>query len=124
MRYRPCDRCGAVEEDEFDSESDSYHPMCVESAIAYGVLAWLCFDCRKSWHKLYKSQHLTKEYSEASLKFEFWKSQVSAGRESNIDEGLTLWKNLDLLEIKLNNFANEWLISDVDYNSPNSNTPH
>jgi len=121
MKSRPCERCGAAESDEFE---DSYHPMCHEVQIAYGVLAWLCFDCRKSWHKVIKCQKISKEYAEKSLRFEHWKATVASDNGGNVDDGLNLWQSLDKLEIKLNEFANEWLIQDVDYSSPNSNTPY
>lgn len=121
MKSRPCERCGAVESDEFTE--NSYHPMCHEVQIAYGVLAWLCFDCRKSWYKIIKCQKLSKEYAETSLRFEHWKATIST-KNNDVLDGLSLWQSLDKLEIKLNEFANEWLIQDVDYSSPNSNTPY
>jgi len=117
-KNRPCERCGA-EEDDYDSKPDT---MCTEVQMAFGVLAWLCFDCRKKWHQAMKSQILSKQYSEASLRFEHWKLVVAANGSGTIDDGIRLWQNLDALELKLNNFSHEWLIQDVGENSPNSNS--
>jgi len=116
---RPCERCGATLDEEYGS--DQYHPMCAESQIAYGIVAWLCFDCRKAWHRKMKNQMLSRQYSEASLRFEFWKAVISAKGVGDVEEGLRLWRELDALEVKLNNYANEWLILDPDHNSPNRN---
>lgn len=117
---RPCERCGATLDTE-DYGSEKYHPMCAETQIAYGIIAWMCFECRKSWHREMKNQMLSKQYSEASLRFEYWKAVIAAKGEGNIEEGLRLWRDLDAIEVKLNNFANEWLICDPDNDSPNRN---
>ncbi len=123
VKSRPCERCGAVIEcdDYMWDNKQIYEPMCAETQIAYGIVAWLCFDCRKAWHHEMKDQLLSKQYSEASLRLEFWKAKVMASGVGDVDEGLQLWRNLDALEVKLNNYANEWLLSDPDRNSPNSN---
>lgn len=116
---RPCERCGATLESEYGCEQ--YHPMCSETVLAYGVVSWICYDCRKDWHSESKDQQLSREYSEASLRFEFWKASVHAKGEGDVEEGLRLWRILDELEVKLNRFASEWLVSDPDRNGPNSN---
>lgn len=109
---RPCERCGASE--EYVEEYGKPDPMCAEIAVAYGVIAWLCFDCRKAWHSKMKSEMLSKQYSEATLRFEHWKAVTAASGTGDIEEGLTLWRQLDTIEAKLNALANEWLIADVD----------
>lgn len=115
-QLRPCDRCGVRWGDFGDGEIslDShirYHPMSAEVKMAYGIVAWLCYDCRKAWHKDVKNNILSKQYSEAMLEFEYWKSIISSKGEGNFEEGLGLFRKLDDLELKLNDFANEWLIS-------------
>ena len=115
MNSRPCERCGVTLNLEYSIQSaNSYDPMCMEVVLAYGILAWLCFDCRKDWHKVYKSHRLSKEYSEASIRLEHWRSLLTAGKDVQIDDGIKLWSNIDSLEMRLNNYANEWLIKDLD----------
>lgn len=117
---RPCERCGAVlDHEEYGAER--YHPMCNETVIAYGVVTWICYDCRKDWYREAKDQQLSREYSEASLRYEFWKDTVAAKGEGDVEEGLRLWRALDALEVKLNKFASEWLISDPGMDSENRN---
>lgn len=104
---RPCERCGNV------SDISNYL-MCQEIVMAHGVVAWICFDCRKEWHKVSKNQKLSVEYSEASLRFEYWKSKLVACGEGSFEDGLEAWRALDKLEIKLSSLASQWLITDTD----------
>jgi hypothetical protein len=115
---RACERCGAIDGSDYDSD-DRPAAMCVEIQIAYGVMAWLCFDCRKQWYSKIRSEMLSKQYSETTLRFEHWKALVAAKGKGDIEDGLNLWRQLDELENKLNALAHEWLIHDVD-GSPNS----
>lgn len=110
---RACERCGA--DDTSDYESDNRPAaMCGEIQIAYGVIAWLCFDCRKQWHAKIRNEMLSKQYSETTLRFEHWKAVVAAKGDGDIEEGLGYWRQLDQLETKLNALAHEWLIDDIE----------
>jgi hypothetical protein len=85
--------------------------MCTEVQIAFGLLAWLCHDCRKAWHKQMKEHPLHKEFSEAQLKLEFWKARVGPMTPSFLlEEGLIALREVIELERKANDFANQWLI--------------
>jgi len=123
MNGRACERCG-----NFDVRSDGGGPfdgmesndeetneripaLCSEVQMAFGLLAWLCHDCRKAYFKMSKNHELTREYGEASLRLEFWKARIGENTpKSEVVEGLELWQMVDSLERKMNDFANEWLI--------------
>ena len=110
---RPCERCCATIDTDFGSDgSENYHPMCTEIVLAYGVVSWICYDCRKDWHRVINENPLTKEYSEVSLRYDYWKATVAASGQGDVEFGLQLWKQLDDLERKLNNFANQWIKDD------------
>lgn len=110
--YKACDRCGSSDNDEYDTIEPC---MCAEVQIAFGLIAWLCHSCRKEFHRFIKDHPISKEYGEATLKFEFWKARVGPDSDpSFVNEGLALWKSIDELELKMNETANRWLISDLD----------
>lgn len=132
MAGKPCDRCGACDGmHEHQEYSDDYgiggignddgddNPqvpaMCMEVHVAFGLVSWLCHDCRKEYHRVAKSHPLNKDYGEAALRLEFWKARVGPETPQDaIDEGLKLWRITEELELKINEFANHWLISDPD----------
>tara|TARA_R110000751_G_scaffold284624_3_gene388606 strand:+ start:2415 stop:2765 length:351 start_codon:yes stop_codon:yes gene_type:complete len=111
---KPCGRCGAG-----DSEYGDSHAYCGEVEVAFGLLAWLCFDCRKEYHRFAKNHPLNKEYGEALLRLEYWRDIASSGMLNEppdiiIDKGIKLWNNVDDLQAKVNEVANQWMISDPD----------
>lgn len=127
MAGKRCDRCGACDNmqdhnpyqedyghDEEDKE-DTVPAMCAEVHVAFGLVSWLCHDCRKEYHRFAKNHPLNKEYGEAALRLEFWKARVGPETpEDSIDEGIRLWQKVEELELKMNEIANHWLISDPD----------
>lgn len=109
---RPCDRCGAgMIDSEYVPEGKAvHHPMCSEFHMAHGVVAWLCFDCRRMWHQEIDGHDLAKEYEEASFRLEFWKTRVDEKTtDEQIEKGLELYKRCSELERRINMYANEWL---------------
>ncbi|MHA2401347.1 MAG: hypothetical protein ACXADH_00030 [Candidatus Kariarchaeaceae archaeon] len=108
---KPCGRCGAG-----DSEYGDQPAYCAEVEVAFGLLAWLCFDCRKEYHRFAKSHPLNKEYGEALLRFEFWRDHLpeTTPRDIAIEEGIALWNKVDDIQLKVNEVANQWMISDPD----------
>jgi hypothetical protein len=111
---KPCDRCGACDHAEIYEEEQT-PVMCTEVHLAFGLISWLCYGCRKEYHRFAKNHPLNKKYGEALLRLEFWKARVGPGTPpTSIDEGLKLWREVEQLELKLNEVANRWLISDPD----------
>lgn len=133
MAPRPCERCGAAASDsqlfeginesfmqgaiEDDSpQNEAYDAMCMEVQIAYGLVAWLCHDCRKEYHRYAKDLQLNIDYAELSLRFEFWKARVGVGTPPDeIEKGLELWRQMESIEKLINDDANRWLLSSTDY---------
>lgn len=110
FKPRPCDKCGAGNLD-YTTDGAKEHPLCREVQLAFGLVAWLCMDCRKAWHKHVKNHPLNREYMKAQMKLEFWKARISpASRDSDLDEGTNLLLAVDELELQLNDEANKWLI--------------
>jgi len=110
FKPRPCDKCGAGNLD-YTISSPKEHPLCREIQLAFGLVAWLCIDCRKSWCVYIKNHPLNRDYMKAQIKLEFWKSRVSpASREDDLIEGTNLLLAVDELELQLNDEANKWLI--------------
>lgn len=125
MAGKPCDRCGACDDDgrnsnpygeDFEQDDHDQEPaMCAEVHVAFGLVSWLCHNCRKEYHRFAKNHPLNQEYGEAALRLEFWKARV--GPETppdSIEEGLELWRKVEQLELGINESANEWLITDPD----------
>lgn len=121
---KPCGRCGAG-----DSEYGDQPAYCAEVEVAFGLLAWLCFDCRKEYHRFAKSHPLNKEYGEALLSLEYWRDATESERsmdedlerlkidykgKSQLQKGIALWNNVDDIQNKVNEVANQWMISDPD----------
>lgn len=117
MAGKPCDRCGACNKDvnAYDDFEEQEPAMCAEVHVAFGLVSWLCFNCRREYHRFSKSHPLNRIYGEASLSFSFWESRVGPNTPSNsINEGLELWRNVENIEMMINEAANKWLISDLD----------
>lgn len=110
---RPCDRCGAGS-DSGQFEPSITHPMCQEFQLAYGVVAYLCFECRSQWHKVIDLHEASDRYSEAKFKLEFWQAQVSAGSPEHrrVEDGLRLWKDVRNIEEEIRKMASRWLRSE------------
>lgn len=107
---RTCDRCGASGDDR--SKPD---PLCMEVQLAFGLVSWLCHPCRKDWHRMFKTHELQDQYAEASLRLEFWKARVGTNTPDDaIDEGLKLYKDVNDLELAINEAANQWMVGDLD----------
>lgn len=107
---KPCGRCGAG-----DAEYGETPAYCAEVEVAFGLLAWLCFDCRKEYHRFAKNHQLNKQYGEALLRLEFWRDTISPDTPpEEIEVGIKLWNIVDDLQSKVNDVANQWMISDPD----------
>jgi len=121
---KPCGRCGAG-----DSEYGDQPAYCAEVEVAFGLLAWLCFDCRKEYHRFAKSHPLNKEYGVALLSLEYWRDTIESPSiedrdmerlnldmkgKSPLQIGIALWNNVDDIQNKVNEVANQWMISDPD----------
>ena len=123
MNGRPCVRCGNADklgsmgpsDDEWrDDEDDNKVPaLCSEVQMAFGLIGWLCHDCRKEYFRLAKDSPLTQEYGEAVFKLEFWKARIGPDTpQESLEEGLGLWREVEKIELKVNLAANKWLITD------------
>ena len=108
---RPCDRCGAgnieyVQSNRFPAA------LCGEVQMAFGLIAWLCHDCRKQWHKTFKNLPLHREYVIKQLEIEFWRARVGESTPvEELERGKTIVNQLEDMELKINEIANEWLIN-------------
>jgi hypothetical protein len=102
--------------DNWEGESDDRPAaLCSEVRLAYGLVAWLCHDCRKEYFRETKNHPLSEKYGEASLRLEFWKARIGPGTSADgIEEGLKLWKIVEGIEREINAVACKWLVGDVD----------
>jgi hypothetical protein len=106
---RPCDRCGCGAGDEADMQRPE--PMMGEIQLAFGLTTWICHDCRKDWHRIFKEHPLNRRYSHASLELEFWKARVGENTpQEELKKGLELFDKIEDLELEINKAANEWLL--------------
>lgn len=108
---RPCDRCGAGNL-EYNEDNKIINALCAEVQMAFGLIAWLCHDCRKQWHMFIKNHDYNRHILIAQLELEFWKARI--GQLTHIDElteGKRLLNIIEDLENKINDIANEWLIT-------------
>lgn len=111
--FRTCERCGCGSDDDADMERPE--PMCAEVQLAFGLTSWVCFDCRKDWHRIFKEHPLNRKYSHATLRLEFWKARVGQGTSpEEVEEGIELYDAVEDLELEINRAANEWLVGGVD----------
>lgn len=109
---RPCDRCGAGTFDtDYTEDKSVITPMCAEVHITSSVITWLCFNCRRAWHRTIDEHSLAIEYEESSFIFENWKIRVNKDTtDAEVEKGLELYRKMNNLERQINNFANEWLL--------------
>ena len=109
---KPCSRCGAGTIDEdYQEEQKIEAVLCGEVQMAFGLIAWLCHQCRRDWHRQMKEHPLQREYSILQLKLEFWRNRIGPDTpDEKLDEGLKLVNAIEDMELKINNFANEWLM--------------
>ena len=109
---RPCDKCGAGDI-EYTKHKPKEHPLCREVQMAFGLVAWLCIDCRREWHKFVKNHELNRKYMKAQMALEFWKARVCPTTPpESLEEGIKLIMEVDDLELLLNDEANKWLINE------------
>lgn len=106
---RPCDRCGAG---NVEYAKDRIRAaLCGEVQMAFGLIAWLCHDCRKQWHKSYRDLPLHREYVLCQVEIEFWRARLGTTTpDSELERGINLANRLEDLELKINEIANHWLI--------------
>jgi len=105
MAQQECERCNAGGNESYQ-DSD---PRCGEIQLAYGFIAWLCFSCRREWIRKQRLHEATARFSEASLRLEHWKAQVSATGKADIEDGLRLYKNLDMIEREMLHLAEQFM---------------
>jgi len=105
---RCCERCG-------DGDNmERPEPMLAEVHLAFGVVCWICFNCRKDWHRMFKEHPQSKVYTHAQIKMELWKTRCDLGKIDKPDEGIKLMDEIEDIEIEINQLANAWLIGTVD----------
>lgn len=123
MNGRPCVRCGNADKlggpmsDDWrgDDEGDKIPALCSEVQMAFGLIAWMCHDCRREYFRVAKDSPLTAEYGEAAFRLEFWKARLGPDTSADaVEEGLRLWREVERIEIDVNIVANKWLITDSD----------
>lgn len=115
---RPCDRCGCGDIGETEPSYDESArfdnlkeaPMCTEFHLAYGLLAWLCYTCRRDWHKKIENHNLSAEYSQIQLRLDHWKASLVSKNPLSVGVGLELLKRSGEIEKEINTIANTWLI--------------
>src|SRR4051812_8674224 len=105
---RPCDRCGCGDTTPYGDGQQQ--PLCCEFQLGYGIISWLCFDCRRAWIKIMEANQLGQQYSEKAFELEFWKNRVGETTpESEFTRGLQLYRELCDVEKRIKNFATGWL---------------
>ena len=108
---RPCDRCGTGNIEYVPDDNKITNSLCAEVQMAFGLIAWLCHDCRKQWHVFIKNHKCSRQMLLIQLELEFWKARIGPDtNKSELSEGLRLLNIVEDLEIAINNLANEWLI--------------
>lgn len=104
--HRPCERCGAGES-EF---SDQYPPMCGETHLAHGIVAWICFDCRRNWQRTILDNPLTFDYARLELEFDFWQWKAKKTPTDDVlAYGKGLLEQMTKIESDVNHHAIDWL---------------
>lgn len=108
---RPCDRCGAGNM-EYAGDETIMSPLCAEVQIAFGLIGWLCHDCRKNWHTYIKNHSCHRKIMQAQLELEYWRSMLRAGSSTlpSLEEGKRLMDRVEDLELEANEIANRWMI--------------
>ena len=109
---RPCDRCGAGNIEYMGENNKILNPLCAEVQLAFGLITWLCHDCRKQWHQCIKNHPNNRQYVITQLELEFWKARVGPFTPVEaLEEGKRLINIIEDLELSINEVANEWLIT-------------
>lgn len=109
---RPCDRCGCGEAIDEYAITQPQQPLCCEFQLGYGVISWLCFNCRRDWIKVIDSSHLLEKYGELSFRLEFWRLCLGpSSPDSEEERGLSLHRDLNSCEKEIKEFAYQWIIS-------------
>ncbi len=111
---RPCDRCNCGGSATYELEGQQ-QPLCYEFQLGYGIISWLCFDCRRTWIKVMEASKLSDLYQEKAFELEFWKSRVGESTPAaELSTGLGLYRELCELEKRVKNFATGWLEAGAD----------
>ena len=106
---RPCDRCGAGNV-EYAEDETMTAPLCAEVRIAFGLIGWLCHDCRKNWHMYIKNHRCHRMVMQAQLDLEYWRSRLATSPPPSLEEGKRLVDRVEDLELEVNEIANQWMI--------------
>lgn len=111
---RPCDRCNAGsgwDNQPYDGDTNTVS-YCNEVHIGFGIVSWLCLDCRKNLHDIMKNDSLMKSHGLISMKLDFWKSRVHHSTpDTYLDKGLELLSELYSIESLVNDNIEKWLES-------------
>lgn len=110
---RPCDRCSAGSNWDSDSEYNQSLPAyCTEVHIGFGIVSWLCFDCRKGFHVFMRDSPLMRDHSKVSMELDFWKARINHDTPDDyLIKGQTLLERIELLESCINHNIDKWLAS-------------
>lgn len=112
---KPCDRCnsgGGWSNNDESSYSADVPPYCAEVQLGFGIISWLCLDCRKSFRRLMLSDSLMTSHAMVSLKLDFWKTRVHhTTPDSYLEAGLNLLSELESIESLVNDNVIKWLSS-------------
>jgi hypothetical protein len=112
MVPRPCDRCGAGNIEYLPEDNKITNALCAEVQLAFGLIAWLCHDCRKHWHVFIKNHPSNRHYMIVQLELEFWKARIGPFTPiESLEDGKRLINIVEDLENRINEIANEWMIT-------------
>lgn len=86
--------------------------MCGETHLAHGIVAWLCYPCRKNWQRKILNNPMSDEYAELELEFDFWQLKAKkTPTDEVLEAGKGIFRKMTAIENKINKIAIEWLAS-------------
>jgi len=102
-----CERCHAAPDDYDDKASAQIRLGEVQTN--YGILTFLCFDCRREWQRVINSSPVMREYSETAFRLEHWRVYHPRTGQGDVEAGVQFVRKLNELDEKLYNETVSWI---------------
>ncbi len=113
-----CERCKIAPDrkdygGDFDQESAAAVRLA-EINTNFGVIAFMCLNCRREWVRYLNGSAIMKAYSEAGFKLAHWQTFHRRTGKGSLDEGLGLFRTVNNMDEGVYQEAMDWIKAGPD----------
>lgn len=113
-----CERCKIAPDrkdygGDFDQESAAAVRLS-EVNTNFGVIAFMCLNCRREWMRYLNTSALMKRYSEAGFTLAHWQTMHRRTGKGDLNEGLALFRAVNDMDEDIHKEAMAWIKAGPD----------